>query len=500
MAAPSSSATTLRLSRKKSRGICRTRRYGTYPEQDRRRRFWVERRGQGRFRPSVTSRSVTRRVFSGSQGLARMRHAGNGIASMTISAGCRQAASRRRRSRTRPNMARPRSLRREATAAALILSAVFLTRWPLAPKYLFFFDSANFAYAMEHFDPAEQRPQPPGYPLFVWLTQLLHAVIPNSQHVLVLSGIIGTALAAWCLWRLGAEMFGNRAGCAAAALLIGNPVMWFGGLTNEVRTFLAVCGCGMALLFWRASQPEAPPRRLYLACVLSGMMAGFRPETLLLVLPLLAAALFRRKEPVLRAAAALTALGAGAAVWLVPTVLRVGGPSAYASLLLDYSRAQFHQSSPLFGAHTQGALRMLKSAVIWNGLGAIVWLWFVPLAGVRWKSIRAQASFIALWFVPGFLFQAVVHVADPDQTLFTVPALCLAGGVVLASARAGAKWRMAGSLAIGAFLFFRPPHGIAAAAGYDVVRWSSAQMAQTLDGLKKLTADGPAEVILAGQA
>src|SRR6185312_7212154 len=191
---------------------------------------------------------------------------------------------------------------------------------------------------------------------------------------------------------------------------------------------------------------------------------------------------------------------AGAAVWLVPTVLRVGGPSAYASLLLDYSRAQFHQSSPLFGAHTQGALRMFKSAVIWNGLGAIVWLWFVPLAGVRWKSIRAQASFIALWFVPGFLFQAVVHVADPDQTLFTVPALCLAGGVVLASARAGAKWRMAGALAIGAFLFFRPPHGIAAAAGYDVVRWSSAQMAQTLDGLKKLTADGPAEVILAGQA
>ena len=392
-----------------------------------------------------------------------------------------------------------RRIPREVTAVVLLLIAVFLTRWPLAPKYLFFFDSANFAYAMEHFNPAAHQPQLPGYPLFVLLMQLLHSFIPNPQHVLVASGILGTVAAAWCLWRLGVEMFGCVAGGAAAALLIANPVMWFGGLTNQVRIFLAVCGCVMALLFWRASHPDAPPRKLYVASILSGIMAGFRPETLLLVVPLLVAALIRRRTSVRQAAAGIAALGAGAAVWLIPTVMWVGGPQAYANLLLDYARDQFHQSSPFFGAHAQGALKMAWSALVWNGLAAIAWLWFLPFAALGREKFRAEAGFIAIWFVPGFLFQAVVHVADPDQTLFTVPALCLTGGAILASARRGAKWRIAAAIAVSAFLFFRPPAGVAAASGYHVVRWSSGQTAETVDGLRKLTQNGPAEVILAGQ-
>lgn len=39
-----------------------------------------------------------------------------------------------------------------------------LTRLPLAPKYLFYFDSVNMALSLTDFDPRKHQPQPPGYP------------------------------------------------------------------------------------------------------------------------------------------------------------------------------------------------------------------------------------------------------------------------------------------------------------------------------------------------
>src|SRR5579885_584151 len=63
-----------------------------------------------------------------------------------------------------------------ATALFLLLLCVFIavTRWLAAPKYLYYFDSANFALSLEHFDPALHQPQPPGYPLFVGLIRVIH--------------------------------------------------------------------------------------------------------------------------------------------------------------------------------------------------------------------------------------------------------------------------------------------------------------------------------------
>ena len=47
-----------------------------------------------------------------------------------------------------------------------LLMALLYTLWlPLLPYYLFDFDSANFALALDNFNPARHQPQPPGYPL-----------------------------------------------------------------------------------------------------------------------------------------------------------------------------------------------------------------------------------------------------------------------------------------------------------------------------------------------
>ena len=107
---------------------------------------------------------------------------------------------------------------RGVAAAALLLLLRVATCWPLAPKRLYFFDSANFALALEDFNPALHQPQPPGYPSFVGLTRLIHLFVADPQRVFLIAGL----LSAWCavllIAALGTRMFGWSAGLLAAAL------------------------------------------------------------------------------------------------------------------------------------------------------------------------------------------------------------------------------------------------------------------------------------------
>ena len=250
------------------------------------------------------------------------------------------------------------------------------TRWPLAPKRLYFFDSANFAFALEDFNPALHQPQPPGYPLFVGLTRLIHIFVADPQHVLLIAGL----LSAWCavllIAALGTRMFGWSAGLLAAALLFANPPFWLAGITNQVRIFLAVGSLGTGLLAWRALQRNAHVGWFYASFGWLGIAAGFRPieSTLLLPLLLWVGALGALCRPVRPGP---------------PDTLRhrrpfgnchrlcYGGAHKAVEVLWDYANQQFQGSSRLFGAST-AAFQMVAEAIVWNFLGALAWIWALP--------------------------------------------------------------------------------------------------------------------------
>jgi hypothetical protein len=94
--------------------------------------------------------------------------------------------------------------------ALATLGVVFLSRWPLAPTYLFYFDNINFALALREFNPLLHQPQPPGYPLFVGLSRLVHAIVPSVEATFLWTGILGATAAILLLWRLGERMFGAK--------------------------------------------------------------------------------------------------------------------------------------------------------------------------------------------------------------------------------------------------------------------------------------------------
>src|SRR6185295_11896519 len=65
---------------------------------------------------------------------------------------------------------------------------------------------------------------------------------------------------------------------------------------------------------------------------------------------------------------------------------------------------------------------------IWNGMAVIGWIWALPFARLN----RSRVAFIGVWVLPGMLFQALVHVEEAGHTIFSIPAWCVLGGVVLA--------------------------------------------------------------------
>src|SRR5579864_5190152 len=90
-----------------------------------------------------------------------------------------------------------------------ILALVWI---PLAPERLFDFDAANFALALDNFQPALHQPQPPGYPLYVALTRTVDLLVHDPPTSFLIAGLLGAAAAIVMLWLLGERMFGRGAG------------------------------------------------------------------------------------------------------------------------------------------------------------------------------------------------------------------------------------------------------------------------------------------------
>jgi len=381
------------------------------------------------------------------------------------------------------------------------------TRWPLAPHYLYYFDSANFAFALENFNPALHQPQPPGYPLFVALTRLIHLFVLRPEHVFLIAGLLAACGAVVLIRLLAREIFGAPAGMLAAALLASNPVFWFGGLTNQIRVFLAVSALGMALLAWRALRNPDRPAWLYAMFVAIAVGAGFRPALAVKLLPLALWVWWRCGHRPRRLAIGAATLVAAALPWLVVTVWAVGGPERYVAVLWQYANEQFQGSSALFGAAAPSALEMVAMALVWNLLGVVAWIWAVPFVwkGARDAAWRERAAFLAIAIMPAFLFSAVIHIGDPDQALASVSILCTAGGGVLAAfcrSKAGRRVHVtaAAVVVLQTILFFCPPTKLAKAASYRHVAMVDRMTTGAMTAIEDLRRDGPLTIVHYGSS
>jgi hypothetical protein len=388
--------------------------------------------------------------------------------------------------------------RTTAVTAALIFILLAATRLPLAPKYLYHFDSVNFALSIDEFNPAKHQPQPPGYPMFVALLRLIHLAIQPAEYVLLAAGLVMATAAAICLWQLMIEMFGRNAAVIAVSLFVFNPACWFGGVTNQVRLCLAFCSTGIALLAWRALQRPDNAWLLYGAFVALGVGAGFRPALGVLLVPLLLWVWWSTSRSITRLLICVGLTALATVPWVAASAIAVGGLKEWLALMWGYSNEQFRGTSAVFGAASQSAWKMAWQAVVWNGLGALTWIWAIPFSRIRWPV--AAPAFLLVWFAPIFLFSAFIHIGDPDQALASIPVVCGAGGAVLAAflQRYGGRGVAGAVIAVAilnAFLFFNPPRGPARASGYRAVASMDERTQSVFRAINDLKTTSPASIV-----
>lgn len=379
---------------------------------------------------------------------------------------------------------------------------------PLAPERLFDFDAANFALALNEFQPALHQPQPPGYPLYVGLTRIIDIFFNDPPTSFLVAGLLGAAAVIVMLWLLGERMFGRRAGAFAALLFMTNPVVWQTGMSDQVRIYIAVISVAISFALWPLweGNREASSRRLVLSCLLLGFLAGFRPESLMSLAPLVAVTAIRnRTRPRYYLIAAL-ALCIGMAPWLIVLLLRVGGIGGLFDLMRIYSAEQAGKSSLLFGASWVGAWKMITGGLWWASLGIVTWLPAVFL--VRWTNITAEDKrngyFLVVWFLALFLFSIAIHIAASGHALGFIPVLCVAGGWVLSAVgKSLGRWIMAlcltGALSLNVVFFFHPYSRQVIEASNLNIKSIAGVTERTLDRIDSLIQTGPAILVSDGE-
>ena len=137
---------------------------------------------------------------------------------------------------------------------AAALAAIFLiAHLALLPPALEDLDSMNFALGVRDFDPSKHQPHPPGYPVFIALGKLSHAVWPSEAGSLSVWGAVFGALSVFAArgavskHRSAGSFRGaggrDRRAMLATIVVVASPLFWF----TALRPLSDMTGLGMAL-------------------------------------------------------------------------------------------------------------------------------------------------------------------------------------------------------------------------------------------------------------
>lgn len=369
---------------------------------------------------------------------------------------------------------------RRDTAVSLLAVFAVIARWPDRARSLQSWDANTFALALERYDVFAHRPHAPGYPVYVVLGRMVHAVVPDANDALVALSLLFTAVAMVALYALGREVVGRAPAVAAVLLLLAAPVAYVHSVTANAYSAEMAGSILVAWAAWRAHHDPRPSRIVLLAFALA-VAVGVRPSLAFYLAPLAAWAVL---QPPWDLRTQVHRLGPAAGVgivtclaWFLPMIAlsggygpwrdanRIqGGQVVFADTLFNAGWPAVAANLDRLGLFLQWELRWLVPvALVLTVAGAIAARQAIALPRPAWDG---PGMFMALWLAPALLFFATVysgyHEGPSGYILVVLPGLLLAVCALVAWVLRRVPFRADAVAAVATFALLVSGGGLAA--------------------------------------
>jgi 4-amino-4-deoxy-L-arabinose transferase-like glycosyltransferase len=318
---------------------------------------------------------------------------------------------------------------------ALVLSIlIVITRIPFVSKYLYEWDSVNYALGFENFNILNHQPHPPGYIFYVGLGKYLNILFNDPNNTMIFISILFSALTVILIYFLAKEMFSRKIAIIASILLVFNPLFWYYGEIATIYPSEAFLASLIAFLSY--SVFKGKEKYFYPSALALGLAGGFRQDLIIFMFPLWMFCLFYNNRNPWRFLKALLVLIPAILVWVIPTILFSGGYDQYSQATATLYKMCFPRSSLIFGSSLTNQLSALGAYLAWSGLGlTFIGIFMIglfnkyrgigPIHLFRISIRNPKVIFITLWILPASLVYILIHIAKPGYILVFVPVLAI---------------------------------------------------------------------------
>jgi len=205
-----------------------------------------------------------------------------------------------------------------------------------------YFDSFEYAFALDRWETALIQVHPPSYPVYVYSAKFVQLFAQDTHLTLTLLSAISGAITLILLPMVAHAGTNNRhAGFIAALILIFVPGFWLsselalGDIHGLAMTLIAV-----ALLLY--ASPNRSPMIFYLGCLLAGLSLGTRPQNGIPVAMAGLVALYQlrpfNQKYIQTVIIGFTAGFIGLLLWIIPIYQTFDGYAGYSGFDLYFER------------------------------------------------------------------------------------------------------------------------------------------------------------------
>lgn len=323
----------------------------------------------------------------------------------------------------------------DITVILLLTFTVILTRFPFTSKFLYDWDSVNYALGFEKYIIQMDQPHAPGYIFFVGLGKLINTFFNDPNATMIFISVIFSIFTVILIYLLAKQMFSRKVAIVSSLLLIFSQTFWFYGEIASIYPSEAFFATLIAYLSYHAFKGNE--NYFYLSSLALGLAGGFRTDLIVFMFPLWAFCLFYGKFSYKRVIKAFSVLIPSSLMWFIPTIILAGGYHEYSLLNNMQLISSFKTSSVLFGAPLTAHLIMNAELIFWTiiGIGLIQILVVLIYLFLNVKNItsyfkNSKFIFFALWIVPSLLFYLIIYIAKAGYTLVYIPAMALIIGYI----------------------------------------------------------------------